>query len=115
MRASPDYPLPTPCRRLQEHKCCQNCYCYVCDGPAAECPEWTDNHCKASHLVAEWRQRRQQWKARREAATATAVAATGAATWTGRWSCDEIYQALQQVLPHLFTLPSVHLLLAIFY
>ena len=125
-------------RRLQEHKCCQNCYCYVCDAPAKECPEWADNHCKASHLVAAWQQRRQQWKAR-QAAAAT-VKAGGAPAATGgapqprqseekRWSCDAFYRALLQALrpcpaslrpsppshlptfppPHLPTSPPLHL------
>lgn len=50
----------------QESKCCNNCYCYVCDAPAKDCPEWSE-HCKASHRSAAWQQRRAQWKARQSA------------------------------------------------
>ena len=70
-------------------------------------PEWADNHCKASHNVAAWQQRRQQWKAR-QAAAATAKAGGAPAATAGapqprqreekRWSCDAFYRALLQAL-----------------
>ena len=110
----------------QESKCCDNCYCYVCDAPAKDCPEWEAEHCKASHTSAAWQQRRAQWKACLAAAAAAKAAAAAnsaapsaaanaaAGRFAGpsggrfaasrkpdveRWSCDAFYTALLQVYP----------------
>ena len=42
-------------------KKCPNCFCYVCDGPASECPKWAE-HCRATHSQPVWRQAREAWK-----------------------------------------------------
>ena len=100
----------------QEAKHCANCYCYVCDGPAKECPQWAE-HCKASHTSVQWQQKRAQWKARQSAPPAAApqpAAALdsdydsddsdnwGMARWSGgedRWSCEQLLKAIEQVYP----------------
>ena len=100
----------------QEAKHCANCYCYVCDGPAKECPQWAE-HCKASHTSVQWQQKRAQWKARQSAPPAPApqpAAALdsdydsddsdnwGMARWSGgedRWSCEQLLKAIEQVYP----------------
>ena len=35
-------------------KRCANCYCYVCDAPAAKCAQWA-THCNAKHSDPQWR------------------------------------------------------------
>ena len=37
---------------------CINCYCYVCDFPANQCPEW-ENHCKATYTSLMWKTQRE--------------------------------------------------------
>ena len=62
---------------------CDNCYCYVCDMPAADCKVW-DSHCEANHEDRRWREERERFKRLGvEAALAPApapVAAAAAAT-----------------------------------
>ena len=38
-------------------KRCANCYCYVCDAPAAKCAQWA-THCAARHGDPRWRAER---------------------------------------------------------
>jgi len=40
---------------------CDNCYCYVCDMPAADCKVW-DSHCEANHEDRRWREERERFK-----------------------------------------------------
>jgi hypothetical protein len=40
---------------------CPNCFCYVCDQAASECPRW-EEHCRATHTVPAWRQAREAWR-----------------------------------------------------
>ncbi|EGB06067.1 hypothetical protein AURANDRAFT_29916, partial [Aureococcus anophagefferens] len=39
-------------------KHCANCYCYVCDAPAAKCGSW-DRHCEATAGDPYWRKQRE--------------------------------------------------------
>ena len=58
---------------------CENCYCYVCDIPAADCKVW-DSHCKANHEDRRWREERERFKRLGvEAALAPAPAPAAAA------------------------------------
>ncbi len=103
----------------KEAERCHNCWCYVCDAAAAECPEWS-THCHATHSSTYWQQQRARWKAHGgkppaagAAASSSAGVAEGAssdedeagsgglAAWrhVPRWSCDEILAAVQQVYP----------------
>jgi hypothetical protein len=83
----------------QESKCCDNCYCYVCDAPAKDCPEWEAEHCKASHTSAAWQQRRAQWKARLAAAAAAkAAAAAGPVRWAVRREVRCVSQARRRAV-----------------
>jgi SNF2-related domain len=41
-------------------KYCANCYCYVCDIPAAECDDW-NAHCHARHKDPMWQELRANW------------------------------------------------------
>jgi hypothetical protein len=51
-------------------KCCDLCYCYVCDKPASECRQWTsaagvgngDGHCHATNTMVYLRNQRQLYK-----------------------------------------------------
>ena len=89
-----------------ETACCPNCYCYVCDDVASDCPEWAD-HCRASHTSPAWQQRRAQWKQRKampaiggsDSRTNDAGHAQSAPVAVNRWSCDAFYKALEQVFP----------------
>ena len=108
---------------------CANCYCYVCDAPAAGCPEWDCDgwHCKATHSDAKWQALRAAWKAaggKPPAAGAAASSSSGGGAGTGsdgfdddeggdagysyygsrygcvsRLSCDEFLLRIQQVYP----------------
>lgn len=40
--------VPYPYDRVANMKCCNQCYCYVCDINAKDCPEWRE-HCNASY------------------------------------------------------------------
>ena len=40
---------------------CANCYCFVCDKPVSECPEW-DEHCMATNTQQKWISMRALWK-----------------------------------------------------
>ena len=86
----------------QEAKHCANCYCYVCDGPAKECPQWAE-HCKASHTSVQWQQKRAQWKARQSAPPVPtpqpAAAPTVRNPGEDRWSCEQLLKAIEQVYP----------------
>lgn len=65
---------------------CDNCYCYVCDMPAAECQVW-DSHCKAYHEDRRWREERERFKrlgAEAALAPAAAPAAAAAASSTSQ-------------------------------
>lgn len=77
---------------------CENCYCYVCDIPAADCKVW-DSHCKANHEDRRWREERERFKrlgveaalapapapaAAAAAAAAPAAAVTSSTTVRGR-------------------------------
>lgn len=42
-------------------KHCDNCYCYCCDAPAKDCPQWA-SHCQARHGDSHWQRLRNQWK-----------------------------------------------------
>ena len=42
---------------------CTNCFCYVCDKPAADCGAWA-SHCAAHHDDAKWRAERARARAR---------------------------------------------------
>ena len=44
-----------------EKHACPNCYCYVCDKPVSECPEW-DEHCMATNTQQKWISMRALWK-----------------------------------------------------
>ena len=60
---------------------CDNCYCYVCDMPAAECQVW-DSHCKANHEDHRWREERERFKRLGVEAALAPAAATAAAAST---------------------------------
>ena len=60
---------------------CDNCYCYVCDMPAAECQVW-DSHCKANHEDRRWREERERFKRLGVEAALAPAAATAAAAST---------------------------------
>ena len=64
----------------ERQKHCDNCYCDVCDIPAAKCTEWS-SHCEASHEDKRWRKERDAAKRNRKA---TAAAATRDAAPAGR-------------------------------
>lgn len=49
--------LACPFTKGQESAHCENCYCYVCDKPAAACAEW-QAHCAADHREKRWQQER---------------------------------------------------------
>ena len=44
-----------------EKHACPNCYCFVCDKPVSECPEW-DEHCMATNTQPKWISMRALWK-----------------------------------------------------
>lgn len=58
---------------------CDNCYCYVCDCPAADCKSWS-SHCEACHDSPHWRSERE--KAKRQAREQTALASSATSTAT---------------------------------
>ena len=78
--------LVHPLAATEAQSYCPNCYCYVCDRPARDCPSWSsrsvggneeeedyyrNNHCRASGSDPKWRQ---LWEeARAAAAPAAAV------------------------------------------
>ena len=90
---------------------CENCYCFVCDLPAAACAEW-DSHCEAVHGSEEWQKQRQQ---RRELDSGSKVVDdSGSATSSGGggsgdgdsgapqeepWSCEELLESATVVFP----------------
>ena len=107
-----------------EAKACANCFCYVCDAPVKQCPQWR-THCAATHTQEKWRRARTEWKASGGAA-ATAPAAAAAASSSSsssssaaassssalmaghtptpaseqtRWSAERILKAVEQVYP----------------
>ena len=103
---------------------CANCYCYVCDGPAAQCPVWVQ-HCKATHKSAAWKKKRADWKKNPPAAAAAAAGAAAApaaaapavsvasvarTSMNGHlpakakgakdvWTCERVLKAVEQVYP----------------
>ena len=89
----------------KEHETCSQCYCYVCDAPAAGCPQWA-THCKATHGDAQSEARRRAWRQNPQPAAGGAAASSsdaGAAVPNSRredtWSCDGMLAAIQQVYP----------------
>jgi hypothetical protein len=88
----------------KEH--CPNCYCYVCDIPAADCKHWT-THCKASHSVESWVAERKRWKetgglpvaGKKKASAANAAPPVHFDAYTMRWKMDEILAKVQMVYP----------------
>lgn len=85
----------------KELKQCANCYCFVCDEPAAKCAEWSA-HCKATHTSATWRAQRE---ARKQGSGAASSPSSGAGSssslysYEPRWSCDQLLDSIQQVYP----------------
>ena len=76
---------------------CANCYCYVCDVPAASCDTWAQ-HCEATHADSHWRAEREHERQRKQAALTNGADAT----FTGPHvtiSCDELMRQLEQVYP----------------
>jgi superfamily II DNA or RNA helicase len=102
----------------KETERCTNCWCYVCDAAAADCPEWSA-HCHATHTSTHWQQQRARWKAHGGKPPVSAGAGSSAGASAGssgsasaapacqpgfdpplrRWSCDDILAAVQQVYP----------------
>ena len=95
----------------KESKCCANCFCYVCDGPAGECPKWAE-HCKATHDQPFWQAQRRAWQQQKAGAPASAAPAAAAAgpssaagpSWNparriAQWSHEQLMKALEQVYP----------------
>ena len=103
----------------KETERCPNCWCYVCDTAAADCPEWSA-HCHATHKSTHWQQQRAHWKAHGgkpptvSAGAGSSAGASGSASAAPacrpgfdpldlsslrRWSCDAILAAVQQVYP----------------
>ena len=105
-----------------ERNACPNCYCFVCDKPASECPEWASSHCMATHKSAHWRAERAAWKANGGTKPAKPAAAPSAAARPSapsasssghgprrlrpvpeaerkRWSAARFLKACEQVYP----------------
>lgn len=89
----------------KEHETCSQCYCYICDAPAAGCPQWA-THCKATHGDAHSEAQRRAWRQRPQPAAGGAAASSsdaGAPVPNSRredkWSCDGMLAAIQQVFP----------------
>ena len=108
---------------------CPNCYCYVCDAPASDCPKWT-THAPATHTSDAWKQQREEWRRNgggsgsvggASGGGASASAPSGSSKAAGkqpfgagpaasaaparpvwnheRWSCDELLKATEMVFP----------------
>ena len=94
-------------------KRCANCYCYVCDAPAAKCAQWA-THCNAKHGDPQWRAARaahargesdqaaQQLAAR---GTATAPALVALVTPSGK-GLDGVLEAVTRVYPEEAQTPA---------
>ena len=94
-------------------KRCANCYCYVCDAPAAKCAQWA-THCNAKHSDPQWRAARaahargesdqaaQQLAAR---GTATAPALVALVTPSGK-GLDGVLEAVTRVYPEEAQTPA---------
>jgi SNF2 family DNA or RNA helicase len=94
-------------------KRCANCYCYVCDAPAAKCTQWA-THCNAKHSDPSWRAARaahargesdeaaQQLAAR---GTATAPALVALVTPSGK-GLDGVLEAVTRVYPEEAQTPA---------
>ena len=90
----------------QQH--CANCFCFVCDAPAATCPRWFE-HCMATHTQQQWQRRREEWRrmpASRAAAPPAAAAPAAASSGQSAnpaggdtWSCDRLLKEVEQVYP----------------
>ena len=52
--------------RIDPAKFCPQCYCYVCDMNAKDCPKWEDNHCFAQSTDRIWKQRRSAARSKRK-------------------------------------------------
>ena len=52
--------------RIDPAKFCHQCYCYVCDMNAKDCPKWEDNHCFAQSTDRIWKQRRSAARSKRK-------------------------------------------------
>ena len=60
---TPENCLESPWRPEARPSRCPNCYCYVCDAPVSQCPQWATAHCMATHSKENWRRARSEWKA----------------------------------------------------
>ena len=109
-----------PWRPGAESQHCENCFCFVCDVPVAQCVEWP-SHCKATHTDPKWREKREQKRggaSSSSGATSSSSAPGGGGGFTPpwarptveRWSCDEILGRVQQVSrrPSPRPFPSAH-------
>lgn len=89
----------------KEQEMCSQCYCYICDAPAAGCPQWA-THCVATHGDAHSEAQRRAWRQGPQPAAGVAAASSSSAAALvpnarreDRWSCDRMLAAIQQVYP----------------
>lgn len=98
--------------REDRSKICANCFCYVCDQPAASCCTWSE-HCHATHTELRWQRAREEHK-KHTAATSRGKATSSlpnsaahrAAALDAPISCGAILKAVEQVYPKEAAAPA---------
>ena len=93
-------------------KRCANCYCYVCDAPAAKCTQWA-THCAARHGDPRWRAERAahargdtQQGAQQLAARGTTTAAVTVTPVARGNNVEAILEAVTRVYPEEAQAPA---------